>query len=855
MRRHTADLIKEGCSSDDGTKVCRSRGGESCAFDGAMVVLQPIADAAHIVHGPIACLGNSWEGRGSHSDKGRLLLMGFTSDMDELDIVYGAEKKLFDTIERVIGTVSPKAVFIHSTCVSGMIGEDMEAVARRASATFGLPVIPVSAPGFAGPKNLGNRVAGQVLLDHVIGTGEPDFELTGNEINLVGEYNIAGDLGLVEPVLKRAGIRILSRMTGNASYEEITYAHRARLNVLLCGRALVNVATGMRERYGTPYIEASFLGMSETSLALRGIAHGLGSAEITDAVEHVIAQEEGRVRDALGPYAHFNGRKVVLYSGGVKSWAMIAALRDLGLEIVAVGTKKSSAHDEEKMRALLGPSAPLIEDVAPKNLLKLMRERGAELMVAGGRNLYLGIKEGFPFIDVNQERHTAYAGYDGLLNLAHDIDEAMRFYGVVPKRDIQLQSCVTDDRAGSINPLKHSSAMGAALAIQGVDGAIAVLHGAQGCNFLGKVLLTKHFREPIALQSTKLFVEDVVLGSETWLGDTVAEIVKKQSPALIGVLSTALSEVKGDDIAASLMELRLTNGPAELVYVPTPDYEGGMETGYVQAVQRLVDCMHECETSATRINVLAGLQMSPADVLYIKRALRRYGLSAHVLPDISCLDGSRQGFSGLAKGGIKMDDLRLMGSAAFTIAVGLGMEAPAKAIKERFKIEYAVLPGMTGLRDSDAFFEVLRTLSGRAMHEDDLRARNVLMDTMRDAQAFFGGRRVCLALEPSHTVQYTRWMAEMGADVRLAVIPQRPGFSIHARSVVVGDLDSVRGKFDLMVSNSHAVDTARAMRVPVYQDGFPLFKVFGRTLQESVGYQGTVRIVSDIATLLMEAHT
>jgi len=60
-------LMEAGCSSDKKDRVCRSRGGESCAFDGAMIVLQPIADTVHIVHGPIACCGNSWEGRGTLS--------------------------------------------------------------------------------------------------------------------------------------------------------------------------------------------------------------------------------------------------------------------------------------------------------------------------------------------------------------------------------------------------------------------------------------------------------------------------------------------------------------------------------------------------------------------------------------------------------------------------------------------------------------------------------------------------------------------------------------------------------------------------------------------------------------------
>ena len=54
-----------------------------------------------------------------------------------------------------------------------MIGEDIEAVCKEAGKKLGYPVIPVNAPGFVGPKNLGNRIAGEVLLEHVIGTGEP----------------------------------------------------------------------------------------------------------------------------------------------------------------------------------------------------------------------------------------------------------------------------------------------------------------------------------------------------------------------------------------------------------------------------------------------------------------------------------------------------------------------------------------------------------------------------------------------------------------------------------------------------------------------------------------------------------
>jgi len=179
-------LTQDGCTTGDKTKVCRARGGESCAFDGAMIVLQPIADTAHLVHGPIACCGNTWEGRGTQSSKGELHTMGFTTDMGEIDIVYGSEEKLLNSIKRTHEAVKPKAIFVYSTCVSGLTGEDIDAVCKRAESTLGVRVIPVNAPGFVGPKNLGNRIAGEVLLDHVIGSNEPPV-MTHYDINLIGE--------------------------------------------------------------------------------------------------------------------------------------------------------------------------------------------------------------------------------------------------------------------------------------------------------------------------------------------------------------------------------------------------------------------------------------------------------------------------------------------------------------------------------------------------------------------------------------------------------------------------------------------------------------------------------------------
>ncbi len=97
------------------------------------------------------------------------------------------------SIREILDKYNPPAVFVYQTCVTALVGDDIEAVCQRATEKFGKPIIPVNAPGFAGVKNLGNKLGAEALLDYVIGTVEPEFT-TPFDINIIGEYNLVGEL-------------------------------------------------------------------------------------------------------------------------------------------------------------------------------------------------------------------------------------------------------------------------------------------------------------------------------------------------------------------------------------------------------------------------------------------------------------------------------------------------------------------------------------------------------------------------------------------------------------------------------------------------------------------------------------
>ena len=416
---------KKGCSSQ--LKPGAAAGG--CAFDGAKIALQPIVDVAHLVHGPIACEGSSWDNRSALSSGPQTYRTGFTTDISELDVIYGGEKRLYRAIREIIEKFNPPAVFVYQTCVTALIGDDIEAVCKAASAKFDKPVIPVNVPGFAGVKNLGNKLAGEALLDYVIGTAEPEFT-TPYDINIIAEYNLSGELWQVKPLLEQLGIRVLSSLCGDARYQEVATSHRAKAAIMLCSKAMINVARKMEERYGIPYFEGSFYGIGDMSDALRRIAGLLvrqgAPEELLARTEALIAVEEARAWARLAPYKErLKGKRVLLITGGVKSWSVVAALQEVGMEIVGTSVKKSTKEDKARVVEIMGGDAHMIDNMAPREMYAMLAEARADIMLSGGRSQFVALKAKMPWLDINQERHHGYAGYEGIVSLVHEIDKTL----------------------------------------------------------------------------------------------------------------------------------------------------------------------------------------------------------------------------------------------------------------------------------------------------------------------------------------------------------------------------------------------------------------------------------------------
>lgn len=396
-----------------------------CAFDGAQISLFPYADAVHLVHGPQTCLGASWETRETKTSyEGRdHTQMGFTTGITTNDVIFGGDKRLGESIDFIMANYKPEAIFVYSTCVTALVGDDINMTCQLGGQKYGIPIVPVHAPGFVGGKNLGSRLAGEAVLESLIGTKEPEVT-TPYDINLIGDYNVTGDMWQYRPILEKIGIRILSSMSGDGRVGDIRCAHRAKLNVIVCAKSLVTLTRKMEERFGIPWISVSFYGKRDTTFAIREIVKALGDEVLIAKAEEIIALEEEALEAKLAPYkALFAGKKAVLNTGGNKAWSIASGLQDLGIEVVATSIAKSTEDDIAKAKEYLGEGGVLMKTPASEQA-KVIDQTKADILLAGGRSLYTAIKKKISFIDVNQEKKTSYGGYNGLLNLAKDLKYA-----------------------------------------------------------------------------------------------------------------------------------------------------------------------------------------------------------------------------------------------------------------------------------------------------------------------------------------------------------------------------------------------------------------------------------------------
>ena len=405
----------------DKASVAGSVSQRACTFCGSRVVLYPIVDALHLVHGPIGCAAYTWDIRGALSSGVELHRISCSTDLREKDVVFGGEIKLEASLKELIAKYQPKAAFVYATCIAGIIGDDVPAVCRRIEIEFAIPVIPVMAEGFRGTKRDGYNAATRALLS-LIGRGDID-SVGPVSINLLGDFNVAGESWIIRKYFEQMGVEVVSVLTGDGRVDEIGRAHGAKLNVVQCAGSMTPLAEAMQERYGIPYIRVSFFGIEDTSDSLYRVAKFFANLVVIEATQQLVKREVARVLPELRSIKQtVLGKRAALYVGGAfKAFSLVRALRQLGVTVVLAGTQTGKTADYEELQSVCDEDTIIVDDTNPLELANYLLEKDVDVFIGGVKERPVAYKLGIGFCDHNHERKIPLAGFDGAVAFAREI--------------------------------------------------------------------------------------------------------------------------------------------------------------------------------------------------------------------------------------------------------------------------------------------------------------------------------------------------------------------------------------------------------------------------------------------------
>lgn len=393
---------------------------EACAYSKAISVLNPITDAVHLVQGPLecaTCATYAWNARGSISS-------GPVHYGKRDNIFFDNERKLAQVMRKLAAVYKPQAIFVYSTCCTdGTAGYDINAVCESAARDLKIPVLPV---GCMGSQAEGGYEAACNTLLKLIGSRsyEPKSPYS---VNIIGDYNIAGDLWPIRSYFEEIGIEVVSTITGDSRVAEIQRAHVARLNLVQCSSSMSSLAKKLEENFGTPYRRVSFLGIEETSFAFRTVAEFFENPSVIEESEKMISRETRRTLRQIDHYkAKVAGKRAAIYvNGAFKAASLIKALKELGIDVAAVGIRDGDWVDRQRIRNLIGSDAIDMDELDPSDLKELMIKKGVDLVIPGIKEQFVVRMLNIPFCDICHDRTSIFEGFNGMVNFAREIDIAI----------------------------------------------------------------------------------------------------------------------------------------------------------------------------------------------------------------------------------------------------------------------------------------------------------------------------------------------------------------------------------------------------------------------------------------------
>ena len=427
------DLASQSeCGTLKGCSRCFSQS-SSCLSSCALGQLSAIRDIAIIHHGPAGC---SVAAAGTYYlDKVMAKKRGVTNntvyvgtDMNENDTIFGSTSTLRSIIVEVNKRYSPKAIFVSSSCATGIIGEDIDSIVDELKEEIDVPIVAVHCEGFKSRIwATGFDIADHAVLQSIV--RPPREGVKSNKINFKNFYESARP-EIIE-MFKNFDLEP-TFLYCNSTVEELSHISEAVATTCICGTLGNYLGNVLEEKYGVPYVRSiNQCGIVGFEAWLREIGKVTGRSE---KIEKYIEEQRAIYLPKIEEVKkELKGLRAVLGMGPGYTFEVSRVLNELGIEVVWAlawhyDKKYENGDVPPSMKYLLDNNIDFEASVADQQNFEVMN-----ILNKYQPDLYLSrhpgstvwaIKNGTPSVYVADEY--MIFGYKHTLEFAYSILDSIR---------------------------------------------------------------------------------------------------------------------------------------------------------------------------------------------------------------------------------------------------------------------------------------------------------------------------------------------------------------------------------------------------------------------------------------------
>ncbi|MCD7948362.1 MAG: nitrogenase component 1 [Oscillospiraceae bacterium] len=358
---------------------------DHCPLHTAVRATGRIAGAATLVLGVAECVFYVLDAATALGEQ-RDPLTGMV--MDWHDVTFGACGKLEAAVDELMEESAPSAVFLVTTCVPEITGDDVDALAETLGARYGIPVLTAHTEHF---KTWDAFAGIGAVLSACADAMKP--AAPGQAVNILGQGRQEFARSELAGFLAEAGVEVGTTIP-DCTVEDLKRAPSARLNIVV-NRAALALARAMEKRFGVPFVQVG--GHIFPDRVLAGYEDLFAQLDIPlpDAV-HAAYQAVRQTVAASGKT--LAGKRYISVQTEFPTYELNAFLCTLGMRPLLIESHTFPGRDDGDVQAILEQADPaVVQFLCPEDARALGRTLQADLNLdwglVGGRGLtYFGFQ-------------------------------------------------------------------------------------------------------------------------------------------------------------------------------------------------------------------------------------------------------------------------------------------------------------------------------------------------------------------------------------------------------------------------------------------------------------------------------